>query len=289
MRPLNYALKNLCLGTRQGSQATRAARFQILQLCADQLDAEGYRLPTAKSLKPKHVESLVHRWHEEGLGPGTMKNRLAAVRWWADQVGKRSIMAPDNESYGIPERQSFKGNRARKLELDRLATIPDPYVRLALRLQAAFGLRREEALKFRPALADRGDHIALKPSWTKGGRARTIPIVSPRQRALLDEVRAFVASGSLIPDDRSYIRQARAYQYHALRAGISNPHGLRHAYAQARYRMLTGWACPAAGGPGRSSLSPAQRDTDLRARATIARELGHGRVEVATAYLGGRQ
>ena len=46
------------------------------------------------------------------------------------------------------------------------------YVRLSIRLQAAFGLRREESIKFNPSYAIQDDHIRLKSSWTKGGRAR---------------------------------------------------------------------------------------------------------------------
>ena len=47
---------------------------------------------------------------------------------------------------------------------------------MSLRLQQAFGLRREEALKIQPRWADRGEHLHLKASWTKGGRERTVPI-----------------------------------------------------------------------------------------------------------------
>ena len=60
----------------------------------------------------------------------------------------------------------------------------------------------------------------------------------------------------------------------------------RHAYAQARYEALTGWKAPAAGGPRRRSLGPAKRRMDTAARMTIARELGHRRLEVAGVYLG---
>ena len=47
---------------------------------------------------------------------------------------------------------------------------------MSLELQSAFGLRREEAIKFAPRYADKGDHLLLKASWTKGGKARTIPV-----------------------------------------------------------------------------------------------------------------
>ena len=46
---------------------------------------------------------------------------------------------------------------------------------MSLQLQAAFGLRRGESIKIRPAWADRGDTLVLKDTWTKGGRAREIP------------------------------------------------------------------------------------------------------------------
>ena len=56
--------------------------------------------------------------------------------------------------------------------------IRDTHVRMSLALQEAFGLRREEAIKFSP-YADKGDHLELKASCTKGGKARSIPIRSP--------------------------------------------------------------------------------------------------------------
>ena len=50
--------------------------------------------------------------------------------------------------------------------------------------------------------------------------------------------------------------------------------GLHHAYAQNRYEELTGWQCPAAGGPPAKELTPEQRETDREARLTISRETG---------------
>ena len=52
----------------------------MLALIADQLHALGVRGMTARSLKPKHVEALVHRWQREGIAVGTVKNRMAALR-----------------------------------------------------------------------------------------------------------------------------------------------------------------------------------------------------------------
>jgi len=68
--------------------------------------------------------------------------------------------------------------------------------------------------------------------------------------------------------------------------GLSRMHGLRHAYAQNRYEELTGWECPAVGGPDHKSLTLEQRDVDREARLTISQELGHEREAVVSAYIG---
>ena len=71
-----------------------------------------------------------------------------------------------------------------------------------------------------------------------------------------------------------------------MRAGLSSMHGLRYTYAQERYEELTGWHCPAQGGPNHTTLSPEQKELDHQARLTISQELGHEREQVTTAYLG---
>jgi integrase len=137
----------------------------------------------------------------------------------------------------------------------QLETIADPHVRMSLELQQAFGLRREEAIKFQPSYADRGDRIILKPSWTKGGKERSVPIRPEAQRDVLDRSRKLAGLGSLIPSNRNYVQHMRIYERDTLRAGLSHMHGLRHAYAQNRYEELTGWKCPAAGGPAKITLT----------------------------------
>lgn len=287
MDALSFELNTLCRKHPQGSHATRAARSRALSLFAGQLKEGGYRLPSARSLKPKHIEHLVSRWQAEKLTPGTLKNRLGHVRTWATWINKTSILE-SNEAYGIAQRESFKGNRAKPLDYDRLEHIADPHTRASVKLQAAFGLRREEAIKFTPRIADKGDRIVLKPSWTKGGRYREIPITHPKQRAILDEVAELAAGGALIPDGKRYIDQMRVYEHGTLKAGLRNNHGLRHAYAQWRYQKLTGWKCPAAGGPKVAQMTPAMQAVDREARMEIAEELGHGRIDVTNTYLGGR-
>jgi hypothetical protein len=143
-----------------------------------------------QSLKPKHVERLVERWKAEGLSAGTLKNRMATLRWRAEKIGKPNVLAKSNEVYGIPDRRYVTNvSKARELTTGDLAQVTDPYTRMSLRLQAALGLRREESLKIRPGWTDRGDPLALKASWTKGGRDLAIPIRNVEQRCVLDEAK----------------------------------------------------------------------------------------------------
>ena len=183
----------------------------------------------------------------------------------------------------------YRGMTPRSLKpkhVEALDKVRDEHVRMSLELQQAFGLRREEAIKFQPSFADRGDHLVLKSSWTKGGRERTIPIRTEAQRDVLNRARRLAGVGSLIPSHRIYVQQLRIYEGNTLRAGLSNMHGLRHAYAQNRYEELTGWQAPAAGGPNAKTLTPEQRETDRQARLTISRELGHEREQITAAYCG---
>ena len=287
MRDLNYQLKQLCRRNRDGGYATQRNRERLLSLIAGQLHALGFRNMSARSLKPKHVERLVSRWQAESLSVGTIKNRMTVLRWWARKVDRQNVIARQNDHYGIPER-SFVSRESKAVRVDSQALdrVGDIHVRMSLELQQMFGLRREEAIKFQPSYADHDDRLVLKDSWTKGGKAREIPVRTAAQRELLDRAHRLAGRGSLIPGERNYRQQLRVYERHTANAGLSKLHGLRHAYAQARYEELTGWKPPAAGGRASKSLSGGERAIDREARLAISRELGHEREQITAVYLG---
>ena len=58
-------------------------------------------------------------------------------------------------------------------------------------------------------------------------------------------------------------------------------HGLRHAYAQDRYKEITGRDAPV-----RSNETVPRDQIDKVARLQISQELGHNRMEVTNCYLG---
>lgn len=288
MHDLNYALKQLCRRNRDGSFSTQARRARELDLCARQLHELGYsRFKDPGKLKGRHVTALVERWRGEGLKTGTIKVRMTALRWWAEKVGRRSVVNPRNSAYGIGERTYVSNeSKAVRLGMGDLDKISDERIRASLELQRVFGLRREECLKLQPHFADRGDRLVLKASWCKGGREREIPIRTQEQREALDRAHRLAGRGSMIPSERSYIDQVRLYERQTAASGLHKLHGLRHAYAQQRYRELTGWEAPAAGGKVSTELTPEEKAVDREARLTISRELGHVREAVSAVYLG---
>ena len=287
MKDLNYQLMKLCRDNRDGGFSTQATRSRILDLIANQLQELGFRRMQPKSLKPKHVDALLTHWRNQGISVGTLKNRLSALRWWAKKVNKPSIITKDNSVYGIGKREYVaRESKAQELDDKKLSEISSPYVSLSIRLQAAFGLRREESIKFNPSYAIKDDHIRLKSSWTKGGRARTVPITNAEQRRLLEDIKALAGGGALIPPHLNYVKQLHRYEKQSAKAGLSHLHGLRHGYAQRRYFELTERVCPVAGGLPSKELNPEQRALDQKARVAISSELGHTREDITAVYLG---
>jgi integrase len=287
MHNLNFELKQLTDRNRDGSYATQSNRARMLSLIGDQLWEMGFKKMTVHDLGGRHINKLLERWGREEISTGTIKNRMAVLRWWAEKVGRQSVIPKANTTLGIPER-TFVTNESKAKDLpdERLAKIKDDHVRFSLRLQDGFGLRREEAIKFIAAQADKRDRIELQPSWTKGGRARTIPVRNQAQRELLDELHKFAGKGSLIPAQLQYVQQLKIYERQCIDSGLNKMHGLRHGYAQARYLEITGWPSPASGGPSSKDLTPDQKALDLEARLTISLELGHEREQITAVYLG---
>ena len=288
MRDLNFDLKKMCDQNRHGSFGTQDQRRRELNLIANKLHELGYKgIAQASRLKPKHIHALVSHWRTEELSVSTIKNRMSALRWVAKQTNNAGLVKPTNDAYGIESRVFSKNeDRSLRFEEAKLSAITDPHVRFSAELQAAFGLRREEAMKFAPAYADKGNVIQLKASWTKGGKPREIPVRTPAQRDLLDRVGSFAKGGSLIPAHKSYVQHLKTFEKQMENAGLGRTHGARHLYAQERYKEITGWECPARGGPTSRGFSEQEKLLDLEARLTVSRELGHEREQITVVYLG---
>ncbi len=176
----------------------------------------------------------------------------------------------------------------------------DPRLAVIMNLARASGMRlREAILADLPRLqreAERYGAINIQDG-TKGGRRgasapRWVP-ATDALRAALAQARAVSPRGSrnLLAPGESYaafinriVRPAREVLH---RHGLKGFHELRAAYACERYMQLTGHAALVLGG----TLHRHDRALDRAARRQIAVELGHGhdRIDVMSAYIGGRR
>lgn len=287
MRTLKYQFNQMCNRNKNGSFATQATLRRNFSVIAADIEALGFRNLEIHSLKPKHVEALVDHWKNQELAVGTIKNLMSAVRRWSEHIGKENVVKRSNAEYGINDRMYVTNvSKAKLVTAEQLARLTDPYTKASIALAVEFGLRREECIKIQPKWADLGDRLRLKDSWTKGGKYREVPLTTAAQRAALDAAKQLAQGGSLIPKGMRYVDQLQRFRAQCQGAGIGGVHGLRHQYVQARYEALTGWKCPAGGGPTSKQLTREQKARDKEVRLLISKELGHEREQITAVYLG---
>lgn len=245
-----------------------------------------------------HVSQYTEHMKAANLSVATMQNRISTINVILNHAreGSWQKISP-RETVG--EARSQVRTEA-PVMLDRAVyaaaksdLMAAGYVRAAavLALARELGMRSEEAAK-----ADL-DRLSKEASalgkvdvqeGTKGGRSapRWVPVTADGRVAIQAALDARPAgSRNLLAPGESYA----AWRSGELRDGREILHGhgakgfhdARAAYACQRYKELTGHEAPAVAGH-----RGADRGADRAARAVIAQELGHGRADVARAYVG---
>lgn len=295
MRPLVYDFNLLCQKARGGAINTRRERRCNARAIAKQLDAKfrGLRL---ENVSERHLD-----WYIEALttgqlsangrppAVGTVKNRMAVLRFILRRAGKEGMLPADNSALGIQRRTYVRAESiavvltpAQLLLVDQSSN----FYGASLRLMAVFGLRHEEAQKIVPIEADHRTELVLQGNWCKNGKPRSVPIRTRAQRDALDYAKAVAHEGSLVPPAMSYVQSRRKFQSITKAIGIGIRHALRHNFAQVRYAEICGEAAPVVSGLKAQDVSPDRLIRDRCARDVISRELGHERRAVLGAYLG---
>ena len=244
-------------------------------------------------------QGLASRAETGQLAPATAQNRVSAVNsvmGLATRGDWRSV-SPTKDC-GIPQRCAVRQDAPGALDraayanaLDQVREHQGERAAAVVELTKEFGLRSREAslLDARGALSEAQRTGSVRISeGTKGGLERSVPIHSASQLAVLE--RAAQAQGNaravMAPDTNwkgwrgAELREARDAVREATGGGL---HDLRAAYACTRYEALTGHAAPCAGG------AIYDKGIDALARLEIANELGHGRIDVVSAYVGSRR
>jgi len=198
------------------------------------------------------------------------------------EIEKRSairVSTPD----GL-DRAQFK-QVLQKMEgsgLGRQAVIADLAKNLGLRSKEASLFNANQALQ----QAESSGKVRIT-AGTKGGRPRALAISATGLQSLRHAAALQGNNRNLIPTGQSW-KQWRGGGLRAGREalkgnGIRGLHELRSAYACERYAQITGSPAPVISG------KVGDRKLDRIARETIAKELGHGRIDVVAEYVGGRK
>jgi len=309
-RQLSYAgpqaLKDMFGGGHYGTVKAHSDRWQaFVKWCRSE---QGPGINDARRIDRKvladyavYLRDMVRRGD---LAVSTAQNRLSSVnRTMAALRGDQCVKLPSpSRALGMQRsgvRQSVPQGQDReqvKQIVDALCNQHQLRAAAIVLLARGTGMRlREAILADLPRLSREADDLGRIniQDGTKGGRAGAS---APRWIAVDDHVRGALGfarqvspagSHNLIAPHESYlnvlqeiIRPARA-TLHA--HNLKGFHELRAAYACERYEQITQHRAPINGG----QCCQADRNLDREVRRQISYELGHGRIDVVAAYIGG--
>ena len=60
-----------------------------------------------KNVCCKHIDAAIRAWAEEGIRRHTIENRLATLRWFSEQIGKKNLLKRRNDDYLAPIFSTF--------------------------------------------------------------------------------------------------------------------------------------------------------------------------------------
>ncbi|SDO10050.1 Integrase [Pseudomonas arsenicoxydans] len=311
-RQLSYAgpqaLKDLFGGGHFATVKAHSDRWQaFVRWCRSE---EGPRLNDARQINrdilmryATHVRQQV----EQGkVGIATAQNRLSSVnRTMAALRGDQYVKIPSpSKALGL-QRSSVRSDAPQGQDRVQVRLIAQTLSeRQQSRVSAIVFLARETGMRLREAIladlprlqreAQRLGKINIQDG-TKGGRSGAS---APRWIAVTDQVRGAIdraaeaspaGSRNLLAPDESYrefmqsvVRPARDLLHEH---GLKGFHELRAAYACERYEQLTGFPAPVNAG----RVHQEDQALDQRARQQISHELGHNRIDVVSAYIGGQR
>jgi len=292
-----FQIKQVMKYNRDGSPDRQKSRFNNLMRCILQLQERGYgKRWNIHKIGKKEVNRLVDNWREQNLSHRTIANRMVDIRWLAGKVGKLNGI-PSNKNIGCGLRKNnpnYGVSKAKEIDYRKINEL-STREKLVTLLRSEFGLRTEEACKFSYSYATKKGNkfIELKGSWCKGGRPRTIEIVTTKQVALLSMIKKFQTGNkeiSMIPKTKKFKSYYRSYNQARFNQEIAG-HGLRHTWAQKRFEMISkGIKAPHAGGAKYNDLSVEEKKRWDAAAKKVNQEMGHGenRQDITATYIGSK-
>lgn len=242
----------------------RQREDMALSIC-DDLTNGGFALRSIRGIGGRHVAYLFKLWHDQGQSVGTLQNKRTVLKWLADLSGKHGLVEP-LEKY-LPEGAQTKRTLVAKedkswsasgVEFEQVASsiaANYPWAAALLRLIKEFGLRRSEAVCFRPRIAltirDGVQVVWLrKRGWgTKGGRERFIPVLTQSQIEAIEQAKSYCENENDAVMTRMGLSKKaaiRRFKWVVEQAGVTKKangvtlHGLRHQYYHERILAVDG-------------------------------------------------
>lgn len=251
-------------------------------------------------ITPELVQSygreLAEKVHSKQISASYAQNLLSAVNTVMHLTPKQWQSVSPTKECGIAERSQVRiepvltQREPLSVALQTLREAGDYRGAAVAELARELGLRSKEAalLNAHSALreAQNKGHITIT-NGTKGGRAREVPVLHERQlEALKNASHAQENARAVMPADKNwaqYRNELQKVRETLKENGFAGLHDLRSAYAADRYEQITGQAAPI-----NNEGFITDKAADYTAREQITTELGHGRIDVVAAYIGGR-
>ena len=308
MPKVNGVLK-LHGGTRKNgkvaSERTQTITKEVVYAIFRKLHELGYKIKDPRNLSQKHVEVLVnHWWREQKKSPKTIEGDLSRLRRFCEMMGKVSFVKraqdylPDVDPKLLTvksaalEGKSLAANGIDVVEL--FERIDRRCLRLGaiMRVELAFGIRREEALKCRPHTQGYIGHYAVLPGQGKGGRHRNVIRMTEAQGRILEYVKSVIPKGeacgwrytkqgqsaSLEQNIVRYKNEIKALGLTKKASGVTG-HSFRAQFAE-NNALAHGLLPPSLGG------TKGQMDkAELKIRVErVSQDMGHNRERVMASY-----
>ncbi|KHA73813.1 integrase domain-containing protein [Pseudomonas sp. H26/SER47-MNA-CIBAN-0231] len=309
-RQLSYAgpqaLRDLFGGGHYGTVKAHSDRWQAFARWCRSDDGPGFN--DARQIDRQTLLDYAGHLREQveqgGLAIATAQNRLSSVnRTIAALRGDQYVKVPSPSKALGMQRTTIRTTAPQGQDREHLMRIvetlseQDPRAAAIAQLARATGMRlREAILADLPRLKREAEHYGKIniQDGTKGGRSgasapRWIRVDDHIHEALrfAEQVSPDGSHNLLAPNEsyldfqREIVRAARDLLH---KHNLKGFHELRAAFACERYEQITNHPAPINGGRCRR-LDPR---LDREARLQISYELGHGRIDVTSAYIGGR-
>lgn len=285
------------------SNRTQDWRESALFLMFRELKALGYKLDTPYGFREKHLKALVANWEKNELSPATIQNRISVARTFAGWIGKPGMIRESHlyvtdkasvtrQTVAVQDK-SWSAQGVDVEQVIELAGEVDAYVGMQMRLMRVFGLRREEAVMFKPHRADHGQYILVRDG-TKGGRERSVHISNEAQRQVLDQAKSWVkkVDGHIGHPGKTLKQSLRRFNYVMEKIGATRKvmgvtsHGLRHQRLNDLFEEIAGIPSPVRQEETKTGVLTADPMRIDLARARVSEEAGHTRLSISNAYIG---